>query len=71
MTRGQESLVIDATESHAAEVRVEAVDFGLLDLLVIEADEAEAAAHAQMLVELDKASGDKTAWRVLAADAVA
>ncbi len=71
MTRGQDSLVIDAVESHTAELRVEVVDFSLLELLVIEADEAEAAAHAQMLVELDKASGGKTAWRVLAAGAVA
>jgi DNA polymerase III subunit epsilon len=71
MTRGQESLVIDATESHATEVHVEAVDFSQLDLLVIEADEGEAAAHAQMLVELDKASGGKTPWRALAVGAVA
>ncbi len=71
MTRGQESLVIDAAESRTTEVRVEAVDFSLLDLLVIEADEAEADAHAQMLVELDKASAGKTAWRVLVAEPVA
>jgi DNA polymerase III subunit epsilon len=72
MTRGQESLVIDVAESHGAtEVRVEAIDFAQLDLLVIKADEAEAAAHAQMLVELDKASGGKTAWRALLAGPVA
>ena len=63
MTRGQESLVIDAAESRTTELRVEALDFSLLELFVIEADEAEAAAHAAMLVELDKASGGKLAWR--------
>ena len=63
MTRGQESLVIDAGEARATELRVEAVDFSLLELFVIEADEAEAAAHAAMLAELDKASGGKLAWR--------
>ncbi|KNZ31741.1 MAG: DNA polymerase III subunit epsilon [Methylibium sp. NZG] len=72
MTRGQDSLVIDAAESHdTTELRVEALDFAALDLLVIEADEAEAAAHAQMLAELDKASGGRTAWRVLVTDGVA
>ena len=66
MTRGQESLVIDATESRSTELQVQAVDFSTLELLVIEADEAEAAAHAQMLAELDKASGGKTPWRTMA-----
>ncbi len=66
MTRGQESLVIDAGQSYSTELRLEAVDFSLLELLVIEADELEAAAHAQMLLELDKASGAKAAWRAMA-----
>ena len=66
MTRGQESLVIDATESRSTELRVEAVDFSRLDLCVIEADETETAAHAQVLAELDNASGGKAAWRAMA-----
>ncbi len=66
MTRGQESLVIDPGQSYSTELRLEAVDFSLLELLVIEADELEAAAHAQMLLELDKASGAKAAWRAMA-----
>jgi DNA polymerase-3 subunit epsilon len=63
MTRGQESLVIDAAEAMSIELRVEALDFSRLDLRVIEADEAEIAAHAQVLAELDKASGGTAAWR--------
>jgi DNA polymerase III subunit epsilon len=63
MTRGQESLVIDAAEAMSIELRVEALDFSRLDLRVIEADEAEIAAHAQVLAELDKASGGPAAWR--------
>jgi DNA polymerase-3 subunit epsilon len=62
MTRGQNSLVIDAGETGAAQAALEAVDFSLLDLPVILANEAEAAAHLAVLGELDKASGGKTQW---------
>jgi DNA polymerase III subunit epsilon len=65
MTRGQESLVIDAAESRSTEIRVEALDFSRLDLCVIEADEAEVAAHGLVLAELDKASGGRAAWRAM------
>ena len=67
MTRGQDSLVIDAPEISAAQAALEAVDFALLDLRVVLADAAEAAAHAAILAELDKASDGKTVWRVLEA----
>jgi len=62
MTRGQDSLVIDLAEATTTEVSQSAVDFSRLDLAVIEADEAEAAAHAAVLAELDAASGGKTVW---------
>jgi DNA polymerase-3 subunit epsilon len=65
MTRGQNSLVIDGGESSAAQAALDAVDFGALDLRVVRADDAEAAAHAALLAELDKASSGKTIWRVL------
>ena len=71
MTRGQNSLVIDAGETSAAQMALEAVDFSALTLPVIEASEAEAAAHAAMLLDLDKASGGKTVWRLSAEPAVA
>ncbi|MCW5662512.1 MAG: DNA polymerase III subunit epsilon [Piscinibacter sp.] len=62
LTRGQDSLVIDEVQSEAAEVTIATVDFERLVLPVIEADAAEAAAHAALLAELDKASGGKTLW---------
>ncbi|MBX3607568.1 MAG: DNA polymerase III subunit epsilon [Piscinibacter sp.] len=62
MTRGQDSLVIDEAESAAGEIAIEAVDFARFELPVLEADAAEAAAHAALLAELDKASGGKTLW---------
>jgi DNA polymerase III subunit epsilon len=71
MTRGQNSLVIDAGETSAAQMALEAVDFSVLALPVIEASEVEAAAHALMLLDLDKASGGKTVWRLSAEPAVA
>ena len=71
MTRGQNSLVIDGGETSAAQAALEAVDFGRLDLRVLRADEAEAAAHELVLAELDKASGGRTIWRQLEEAAVA
>jgi len=65
MTRGQNSLVIDADEGSAAQAALGAVDFGRLDLPVIQASEAERAAHAAVLAELDKASSGRTVWRQL------
>ena len=63
MTRGQNSLVIDAGESSAALGALQAIDFSAFALPVIRAGEAELAAHAAVLAELDKASGGKTVWR--------
>ncbi len=65
LTRGQNSLVIDGSESSAAQAALDAVDFSVLALKVVHADDAELAAHAKLLTELDKASGGKTVWRQL------
>jgi DNA polymerase-3 subunit epsilon len=67
MTRGQNSLVIDAVESTGGEFTIAVIDFGSFDLAVIAANEDEAAAHERVLGELDKASGGKTLWRALVA----
>ncbi len=63
LTRGQNSLVIDASETSAAQAAADAVDFSLLALKVVFASEAESAAHAVVLAEIDKASGGKLVWR--------
>ena len=65
MTRGQNSLVIDAGEGGIGEAVLEQIDFAALELIVIEADADEAAAHDALLLELDKSSGGKTVWRRL------
>ncbi len=68
MTRGQDSLVQLEAEEGSAEYAVEAVDFSQLRLPVLAANDEEAAAHAALLTELDKASGGKTVWRKLAVE---
>jgi DNA polymerase-3 subunit epsilon len=65
MTRGQDSLVIDTLDLLDGELAEAAVDLRRYELLVIEADAAECAAHAALLAEIDKASGGRTVWRAI------
>lgn len=66
LTRGQNSLVIDDT-AEAAAFAIEAIDFSVYMLPVLQADAEEEAAHEAVLAALDKASGGKTRWRALVA----
>ena len=63
MTRGQNSLVIDADEPSAAQAALDAIDFNPLDLGVIEASADELSTHESLLRDIDKASGGRTVWR--------
>lgn len=67
MTRGQESLVIDAAEALRAEVALGSADFSGLRLLVLQPDDDELQAHEAVLADLDKASNGRTIWRRLVA----
>jgi DNA polymerase-3 subunit epsilon len=67
MTRGQNSLVIDANEGASGEIAIAAIDFSAFTLPVLLATEEEAAAHTGLLGELDTASGGKTIWRTVMA----
>jgi DNA polymerase III subunit epsilon len=62
LTRGQDALI---SSSHAAEPGLSevAADFTGLDLPVLLASEAELAAHAEVIQQIDKASNGKTVWR--------
>ncbi|HWK83964.1 MAG TPA: DNA polymerase III subunit epsilon [Caldimonas sp.] len=71
MTRGQDSLVIDAADALAAELAARPIDFSGLALVVISADEDEVAAHEAVLSGIDKASGGHTVWRSVASEAMA
>ncbi len=68
LTRGQDALLVDeqveATPGEALSA-VEAVDLSSFVLPVLAASEAERAAHAKMLADLDKAAGGTSQWRKL------
>jgi DNA polymerase-3 subunit epsilon len=68
MTRGQESLVMEAELPLASAVAAEAT-LTKLELVVLRASEEELAAHARQLLEIDKASGGACLWRRLEAGA--
>lgn len=63
LTRGQDALLIDAGPTEVGLSQSVQFDFRQLLLPVIEASEQEAAAHEEVLGQLDKASGGKTVWR--------
>lgn len=63
MTRGQESLVIDAADDSPAQVAAAAVDLSTFDLPVLSPTDEEAAAHEQVLRDLDSASRGKAIWQ--------
>ena len=68
MTRGQDSLVIDAGGAHQGD-RSDgpALDLRRFDLPVVPAPTEELQAHETWLQELDKASAGRTVWRTLGA----
>jgi DNA polymerase III subunit epsilon len=67
LTRGQNSLVIDAGDANANTLTLAPVDFSKFSLPVLHASAPEQLAHEAVLTELDKSSGGKTKWRQLVA----
>ena len=65
MTRGQDALLIESTDSSSEGVPIEVVDLRQFILPIVQANEVEALAHDAALVDLDKASKGKTLWRQL------
>jgi DNA polymerase-3 subunit epsilon len=64
LTRGQDALLIaDDAQDGSDGLKVAAIDLRLLNLPVLRASEQEQAAHAEVLAQIDKASGGKTIWR--------
>ena len=66
LTRGQDALLIDEADAGAVSGIVTRVDLRQFTLPVLLASDQEAAAHEDVLKQLDKASGGKTVWRQLA-----
>lgn len=67
MTRGQDSLVIDATDTGDSQIVVAAVDLSQFTLPVLTATAEELEAHEGVLKDLDKSSNGKTKWHLLVA----
>ena len=65
LTRGQDALLIDAGGPQTGGHRTSTIDFSQFDLPLLRASDQEAAAHDEVLKQLDKASGGKTIWRSL------
>ncbi|MFT7723895.1 MAG: DNA polymerase III subunit epsilon [Roseateles sp.] len=68
LTRGQDALLMDDhgdTGGGDALAAFEAVDLSRIELPVLRASDAERAAHATLLADLDKASGGACQWRKL------
>ena len=63
LTRGQEALLIDDAGSTSISGIVTQIDLRQFTLPVLLANDQEAAAHEEVLKQLDKASGGKTVWR--------
>jgi DNA polymerase-3 subunit epsilon len=63
MTRGQDALLIDIGAGEAISGIATRVDLRQFTLPVLLANDQEAAAHEEVLNQLDKASGGKTLWR--------
>ena len=63
MTRGQDSLVIEAGQASRVQASSGAADLSRLALPVLAASADELAAHEAVLVEIDGASAGKTVWR--------
>jgi len=66
MTRGQDSLVIEARESASGTLGAAAVDLAAIAVLAVPVPDEEWAAHDAVLTELDDVSGGRTLWRRLA-----
>lgn len=65
MTRGQDALLIDASDAQGGGPDTELIDLSQFQLPLLEASEQEIAAHESLLADLDKASKGKTIWRQL------
>ncbi|MCW5237067.1 DNA polymerase III subunit epsilon [Verminephrobacter eiseniae] len=67
LTRGQKALLIadEAQQPSATDLPLLPIDLHALVLPVLHANAQEQQAHAEVLAQIDKASGGKTIWRTL------
>jgi DNA polymerase-3 subunit epsilon len=63
LTRGQDSLVIEADDAQPGSLAPDVIDLTAFVLPVVPPSEQERAAHEAMLADLDQASQGRTLWR--------
>jgi DNA polymerase-3 subunit epsilon len=66
MTRGQDALLMESSDTQEPGLVVEQLDLRSMQLPVLEANAQEMAAHDDVLAQLDKSSGGKTVWKQMA-----
>lgn len=66
MTRGQDALLMESSDTQETGLVVEQLDLRSMQLPVLEANAQEMAAHDDVLAQLDKSSGGKTVWKQMA-----
>ena len=66
MTRGQDALLMESSDTQEPGLVVEQLDLRSMLLPVLEANAQEMAAHDDVLAQLDKSSGGKTVWKQMA-----
>ena len=65
LTRGQNSLIMDAGIASFAGELLPLIDLGAFELPVLAANDEECTNHDTVLAEIDKASRGKTIWRAV------
>lgn len=68
LTRGQNSLMMDAGDAGGDDVNAPLPDLSTFALPLLAASDQEIADHEKLLADIDKASKGKTVWRVMAAN---
>ncbi|NDP39796.1 MAG: DNA polymerase III subunit epsilon [Rhodoferax sp.] len=63
LTRGQDALLMDAGAPETQGLQIVQIDLSRVALPVLAANDQEAAAHDEVLKQIDKACGNKTVWR--------
>ncbi len=63
LTRGQNSLMMDASTAVQQGSALPVIDLSQFELLLLMANAQECVAHETLLVDIDKASKGKTIWR--------
>ena len=66
LTRGQDALLMDAGGHEEKGVVVQRMDLRQFDLPVLVANATELAAHEDVVVQIDKASGGQALWKLQA-----